>query len=55
MDEDKSISRETWGGTLTKARNAGSLIDDVRRNMAINFMLTCHNLSFLIGQFEVVV
>jgi hypothetical protein len=55
MDEDKSIYRETWGGTLTKARNAGSLIDDVRRNMAINFMLTCHNLSFLIGQFEVVV
>ena len=34
-------------------RNAGSLIDDVRRDIAINFMLTCHKLSFLIGQFGV--
>jgi hypothetical protein len=34
-------------------RNAGSLIDDVRRDIAITFMLTCHKLSFLIGQFEV--
>jgi hypothetical protein len=33
-------------------RNAGSLIDDVRRDIAINFMLTWHKLSFLIGQFE---
>ena len=38
----------TWGGTLS-----GSLIDDVRRDIAFNFMLTCHKLSFLIGQFEV--
>jgi hypothetical protein len=30
-------------------KNAGSLIDDIRRD----FMLTCHRLSFLIGQFEV--
>ena len=34
-------------------RNAGSLIDDLRRDIAINFMLTWHKLSFLIGQFEV--
>jgi hypothetical protein len=34
-------------------RNAGSLIDDVRRDIVINFMLTYHELSFLIGQFEV--
>ena len=34
-------------------RNAGSLIDDVRRDIAINFMLTCQKLSFVIGQFEV--
>ena len=33
-------------------RNAGSLIDDVRHDIAINFMLTWHKLSFLIGQFE---
>jgi hypothetical protein len=33
-------------------RNAGSLIDDVRRDIAINSMLTWHKLSFLIGQFE---
>jgi hypothetical protein len=33
-------------------RNAGSLIDDVRRDIVINFMLTWHKLSFLIGQFE---
>jgi fucose 4-O-acetylase-like acetyltransferase len=33
-------------------RNAGSLIDYVRRDIAINFMLTWHKLSFLIGQFE---
>jgi hypothetical protein len=26
----------------------GSLIDDVRRDIAINFMLTRHKLSFLI-------
>jgi hypothetical protein len=32
--------------------NAGSLIDDVRRDIAIDFMLTWHKLSFLIGQFE---
>ena len=32
---------------------AGSLIDDVRCDIAINFMLTCQKLSFLIGQFEV--
>jgi hypothetical protein len=34
-------------------RNAGSLIDDVRRDIAINFMLTCHKLSFLTEQLEV--
>jgi hypothetical protein len=34
-------------------RNAGSLIDDVMRDIVINFMLTCHKMSFLIGQFEV--
>jgi hypothetical protein len=35
-------------------RNAGPLIDDVRRDIAINFMRmpTLHELSFLIGQFE---
>ena len=34
-------------------RNAGLLIDDIRRDVVINFVLTCHELSFLIGQFEV--
>jgi hypothetical protein len=34
-------------------RKAGSLIDDVMRDIAINFMLKCHKLSFLIGKFEV--
>jgi hypothetical protein len=29
-------------------RNSGSLNDDVRRDIAINFMLTWHKLSFLI-------
>ena len=45
------VPRGTWGGTMLK-RNAGSLIDDVRRDIAINFKLTWHKLSFLIGQFE---
>jgi hypothetical protein len=50
------VPRGTWGGTIDGwnivKRNAGSLIDDVRRDIAINFMLTWHKLSFLIGQFE---
>ena len=33
--------------------NIPERIDDVRRDIAINFMLTCHKISFLIGQFEV--
>ena len=53
--------REIWskstgnmGWNIVK-RNAGSLIDDVKRDIAINFMLTWHKLNFLIGQFEFVV
>ena len=50
------VPRETWGEhgwnhNIVK-RNAGSLVDDVRRDIAINFMPTWHKLSFLIGQFE---
>jgi hypothetical protein len=43
--------RENMGWNIVK-RSAGSLIDDVRRDIAINFMPTWHKLSFLIGQFE---
>ena len=34
-------------------RNAGSQSDGVKRDTMINFMLTWHRLSFLIGQFKV--
>jgi hypothetical protein len=47
------VPRGTCGGTFSKGTQARSLIDDVRRDIAINFMLACHKLSFLIGQFEV--
>ena len=39
------------GWNIVKS-NAGMLIGDVRRDIAINFMLTWHKLSLLIGQFE---
>jgi hypothetical protein len=47
----QNCSPGNMGWNIVK-RNAGSLIDDVRRDIAINFMLTWHKLSFLIGQFE---